>query len=330
MSTDVFISYSRKDAEVAARICSALDKAGLTYFIDKEGISGGEDFPKVISEAILDSSVFLFIASRNSYESKFVGSEVTYAYNHKKKEQILPYIVDGSELPTNLEFLFSDINVRNLKDHPVEEFLAKDVEAIISNSARVASEKKKGKNTLALAAAALAAAVIAVVLLMPGPKMLRSEESLRQYLSTHTFEATNGMTMRFSDDLTGVYMNEKQMEEAYVKLKEVLGQDLESKLQSRREYEAELESGISEKAKERVRARIQDLDEDINDLQQRIEGQLRPMAVKELSISKLSKRKAKVDVLFEGADARMEYFVYNKGGKGCISVGERGMEYFEK
>ena len=33
-------------------------------------------------------------------------------------------------------------------------------------------------------------------------------------LSTHTFEATNGMTMRFSDDLTGVYMNEKQMEEA--------------------------------------------------------------------------------------------------------------------
>lgn len=329
MSTDVFISYSRKDAEVAARICSALDKAGLTYFIDKEGISGGEDFPKVISEAILDSSVFLFIASRNSYESKFVGSEVTYAYNHKKK-QILPYIVDGSELPTNLEFLFSDINVRNLKDHPVEEFLAKDVEAIIANSARVASEKKKGKKTLAWAAAAVLAAVAAVIMLMPGPKMLRSEESLRQYLSTHTFEATNGMTMRFSDDLTGVYMNEKQMEEAYVKLKEALGEDLELKLQSRREYEAELETGISEKAKERVRARIQDLDEDINDLQQRIGDQVRPMAIKELSISKVSKRKAKVDVLFEGADAKMEYFVYRKGGKGCISVGERGMEYFEK
>ena len=149
-------------------------------------------------------------------------------------------------------------------------------------------------------------------------------------LSTHTFEATNGMTMRFSDDLTGVYMNEKQMEEAFVKLKEVLGEDLELKLQSRREYEAELESGISEKAKERVRARIQDLDEDINDLQQRIGDQLKPMAIKEFSVSSLSKSKAKVDVLFEGADTRMEYFVYNKGGKGCISVGERGMEYFEK
>ena len=38
---DVFISYSRKDTEVADKICSALDRAGLSYFIDRQGIGGG-------------------------------------------------------------------------------------------------------------------------------------------------------------------------------------------------------------------------------------------------------------------------------------------------
>ena len=38
---DVFISYSRKDTEIAERICAALQNNGITYFIDRQGIGGG-------------------------------------------------------------------------------------------------------------------------------------------------------------------------------------------------------------------------------------------------------------------------------------------------
>ena len=34
MEQDVFISYSRKDSEMADCLCEAMDEAGITYFVD--------------------------------------------------------------------------------------------------------------------------------------------------------------------------------------------------------------------------------------------------------------------------------------------------------
>lgn len=73
MTYKVFISYSRKDSRIADRICEELDKAGITYFIDREAIKGSVDFPDVISQAIGESELFLFLASRNSYQSVFTN-----------------------------------------------------------------------------------------------------------------------------------------------------------------------------------------------------------------------------------------------------------------
>ena len=68
MKYDVFISYSRKDTPIADQICAAFDRAGISYFIDRQGIGGGFEFPVVLAEAILESQVILFLASVNSYE----------------------------------------------------------------------------------------------------------------------------------------------------------------------------------------------------------------------------------------------------------------------
>ena len=68
---DVFISYSRKDTATADKICTALDNAGISYFIDRQGIGGGFEFPKILAENIIDSKIFLLIASENAYNSKF-------------------------------------------------------------------------------------------------------------------------------------------------------------------------------------------------------------------------------------------------------------------
>ena len=127
MQYDVFISYSRKDTPIAVKICKALDDANITYFIDRQGIGGGLEFPKVIANAILESRLFLFLASENSYTSKFTSSEITFAFNKKPKETIVPYIIDNSSLPIDLEFVFSSINFRTLKDHPITPILINDI-----------------------------------------------------------------------------------------------------------------------------------------------------------------------------------------------------------
>ena len=124
---DVFISYSRKDTAVADKIVKAFEKAGITCFIDKQGIGGGLEFPAVLSKAIRDSRVFLFLASKNSYESKFTQSEIVYAFNKKKKQDIIPYIIDESNLPDELEFTFSAINWRRMSEHPINTVLVNDV-----------------------------------------------------------------------------------------------------------------------------------------------------------------------------------------------------------
>lgn len=124
---DVFISYSRKDMPVADRIAEAFDEQGITYFIDRQGIGGGIEFPAQLARAIKASKVFLFLASKNSYESKFTQTEIVYAFNKKQKHEILPFIIDGSTFPEELEFTFSAINWRNLKEHPIKTVLVDDV-----------------------------------------------------------------------------------------------------------------------------------------------------------------------------------------------------------
>jgi len=124
---DVFISYSRKDTSIADKIAKAFEDAGITFFIDRQGIGGGMEFPAVLAKAIRESKVFLFLASENSYESKFTQSEIVYAFNKKNKRDIIPYIIDGSSLPEELEFTFSAINWRCIEQHPIETVLVDDV-----------------------------------------------------------------------------------------------------------------------------------------------------------------------------------------------------------
>lgn len=143
MKYDVFISYSRKDTAIADKICAAFDRAGITYFIDRQGIGGAYEFPEVLANAILDSKLFLYLASENAYKSKFTNSEITFAFNEKEKNSILPYIIDSSMLPVAQRFIFSAINRRNMKEHPIETVLVPDLLDLLGRP-RQAQQKPGG------------------------------------------------------------------------------------------------------------------------------------------------------------------------------------------
>ena len=137
---DVFISYSRRDTSVIDKICKAFDENHISYFLDRQGIGGGLEFPKVLADAILSSQIFLFIASENSYKSKFTQSEVIFAFNKKQKEDIIPYIIDDFPLPSELELTFAAINWRKKSKHPIETTLVDDVLKRVGKTRLVESE----------------------------------------------------------------------------------------------------------------------------------------------------------------------------------------------
>ena len=138
MKYDVFISYSRKDTAIADKVCAAFDRVGISYFIDRQGIGGGFEFPRVLAENIIGSQLFLLLASENAYASKFTTNEIVFAFNKKPKQSILPYIIDGSSLPLELEFTFAGINWRNIADHPIDSVLVTDILTLLGKPAKVA------------------------------------------------------------------------------------------------------------------------------------------------------------------------------------------------
>ena len=136
MSTDVFISYSRKDSEIADKLCKAMDKVGISYFIDRKGISGGEHFVKTISKEIISCKFFVFIGSSNAYQSKWTMKEVTFAFQEKGGNYIIPMLTDKSPLPIELRFLFTNVNVIQ-RD---EDILKQAINALLRALGRSLSE----------------------------------------------------------------------------------------------------------------------------------------------------------------------------------------------
>ncbi len=84
MKYDVFISYSRKDAEIVDKIESELKKRRISTFLDRTDIMLGKDFAEDIARAIYDCRIFLFVWSENSNQSENTANEISLAIEFEK------------------------------------------------------------------------------------------------------------------------------------------------------------------------------------------------------------------------------------------------------
>lgn len=85
IGADVFISYSRKDADFARKLNTSLQMAGHTTWFDQESISKGVDFEKEIFKGISGCDNFVFIISPDSVNSPYCQNEVDFAISQNKR-----------------------------------------------------------------------------------------------------------------------------------------------------------------------------------------------------------------------------------------------------
>lgn len=214
MKYDVFISYSRKDMAVADKVVEAFDAAGISYFIDRQEMSGGLESSKVLATAIKDSTVFLFLASKNSYESKYTRNEVVYAFNKKENPQIIPYIIDGSTLPDELELTLSSFKCRNMRNHSIQtvvEDVLKKIGRESNSPIDLAIDTKPVADTqpnsrrrklwpwLAVVCAVLAVALV-VILAMRGCGGAKSTEGNGEQTALSDTAAQAGLELTATED----------------------------------------------------------------------------------------------------------------------------------
>lgn len=108
MNHQVFISYSRKDMESVNAIRDILDRNGISYWIDKEGIFSGENYKEVIVDAIETSKAVIFVSSVNSNASINVIRELGYAV--KQCRTIIPVMLDDTPYAKSVRLDIADIH----------------------------------------------------------------------------------------------------------------------------------------------------------------------------------------------------------------------------
>lgn len=84
-TVNVFLAYSRADADFARKLNDTLQIQGMTTWFDQENIESGVDFQQEIFKGIENAENFLFIISPSSITSPFCKEEVDYAQTLNKR-----------------------------------------------------------------------------------------------------------------------------------------------------------------------------------------------------------------------------------------------------
>ena len=124
--SDVFISHSSKDKEIADKVCGFLEENKISCWIAPRNIVPGSDWANSINEAITATRIFLIIFSENSAKSHQVAREVALAEN-RDNVFVLPYKIDDTALSGTFEYYLTDSHfiVANTakEDYKFEELL---------------------------------------------------------------------------------------------------------------------------------------------------------------------------------------------------------------
>jgi serine/threonine-protein kinase len=107
MSADVFISYAAKDRERVAKLVEGLQQAGVSVWIDMDGIEVAAMWSREIVSAIRECKVLLLSISLHSTESENVVKELALASERKKP--IIPIYLEPAEIPETMEYQLAGI-----------------------------------------------------------------------------------------------------------------------------------------------------------------------------------------------------------------------------
>ncbi len=122
MSRNIFVSYSRRDADSAIKILASIDFCGLKAWFDGD-MPLGADFGEVIEQRITDSRFVLVIWSHNSVASQWVKKEATLALQMNKLRAVQ---IDDCALPPEFAHVHTDRLAPNMMDKSSLTFLFDD------------------------------------------------------------------------------------------------------------------------------------------------------------------------------------------------------------
>ncbi|HUZ84265.1 MAG TPA: AAA family ATPase, partial [Gaiellales bacterium] len=124
----VFVSYASADRDRVLPLVERLEAVGVAVWIDRDGIHGGENYARVISDAIKDAAALVLMASPASLASRNVRQELALGWRYERP--YLPLLLDPIEIPDDLAYWLEGSQWIELLDHPADRWLADVAQAL--------------------------------------------------------------------------------------------------------------------------------------------------------------------------------------------------------
>jgi TolB-like protein/Tfp pilus assembly protein PilF len=105
-SAHVFLSYASDDAEVAQKVCSSVEAAGLRCWMAPRDVKPGAQYADAIVRAINDAKTVVLVMSASAVDSAHVAREIERAAS--KRKPIIPFRIDTAALNPELEYFLSN------------------------------------------------------------------------------------------------------------------------------------------------------------------------------------------------------------------------------
>ncbi len=138
----IYISYNHLDAQIAKKITDGLRHFGHEVMLDVDALSPGQEWRKILTDALQSSEVFVSLLTSNSIQSSFVLTELGAARafsQTSKKTLVIPIVFRGVNVPPVIQ----DIQYISADDDNTDEVVLQIEGAITAFIGKRAAEEKK-------------------------------------------------------------------------------------------------------------------------------------------------------------------------------------------
>lgn len=106
--SEVFISYSTQDSNIANAICHVIEENSIRCWIAPRDITGGRNYASEIVKAIKDVKIVLVVVSERSNKSQHVLNEINIAVENDKI--ILPFKINSFSVKDKFSYYLNKVS----------------------------------------------------------------------------------------------------------------------------------------------------------------------------------------------------------------------------
>jgi len=134
----VFISHSGKDEDLASKVVSSLEEAGLDVWYDMREIMPGDNWAEKIAQGLRESDAMVVLLTANALESDSVNWDIDYALGQKPfKGRLIPVVVgDSKDFPRHrIPWVLNHLQMIKLAENGSNDEELKQIAQVLKDAA---------------------------------------------------------------------------------------------------------------------------------------------------------------------------------------------------